>query len=458
MLAPVAITDTTLAARRVADALDETAVAELCLTRIPYCPHSPTIRQAAYLALNVREAFYGGAAGGGKSDALLMGALQYVHVPGYAALILRRNYQDLTLPGALMTRAEAWLAPTDAQSKDGGRKWVFPSGAVLQFGHLEHARQRFRYQSSEFQYIGFDEVTQFPELVYRYLFTRLRRLKGGSVPLRMRAAANPDGEGLAWVKNRFVDPKTRGRRVFIPAKLKDNPHLDEKSYRESLMELDPVTRKRMLDGDWEASDGGTHFQRHWFKPTPPVRTAPHVTRVRFWDLASTEPSPNKDPDWTVGVLMARRNDVFIVEDVIRKQVRPGEVERMIQATAEMDGPDVTVGVEQEPGAAGKLYVNVIRKLVRGYPFRVRPAIGTKVIRARPWANAVEADEVRIVPGSWNSVFVDEHEEFPGGGHDDQVDAAGGAYWCLTKQQGSAPEAEGEREPRRGGGSVYSGTM
>ena len=150
-----------------------------------YIPHSPTAKQLAFLLLDIPEALYGGAAGGGKSDALLMAALQYVSVPSYAALLLRRTYADLSLPGALMSRAFEWLIPTDARWKSSEKTWVFPSGATLTFGYLDHSGSEYRYQSSEFQFIGFDELTQFRESQYRYLFSRLRRLADDSVPLSL---------------------------------------------------------------------------------------------------------------------------------------------------------------------------------------------------------------------------------------------------------------------------------
>src|SRR4051812_7334087 len=99
------------------------------LTRwIPHYPHPP---QEAFLSLDCREAMYGGAAGGGKSDALLMAALQYVDVPGYSALILRRTFPDLALPGAIMDRSKEWLHGTDAHWNENERRWTFPSGATL---------------------------------------------------------------------------------------------------------------------------------------------------------------------------------------------------------------------------------------------------------------------------------------------------------------------------------------
>jgi hypothetical protein len=246
-------------------------LAEMGITKPRWVPHSPTERQKLFLDLKDKEAFFGGAAGGGKSDALLMAALQYVHVPNYSALILRRSFADLSLPNAIMSRAREWLSGTKAKWKDTEKTWVFPSGATLTFGYLESENDKYRYQSAEFQFVGFDEVSQFTESQYTYLFSRLRRLISVDVPLRMRSASNPGGVGARWVYARFIpedftpdqsrdikvfEKFSRNedgdivRRVFIPAMLEDNPYLDRKGYEESLYELDPVTKAQLLRGDW----------------------------------------------------------------------------------------------------------------------------------------------------------------------------------------------------------------
>jgi Terminase large subunit, T4likevirus-type, N-terminal len=248
-----------------------TARDPLAVRMTRYVPHTPHPRQHVFLTLNTREAFYGGAAGGGKSDALLMAALQYVDVPGYSALLVRRTYTELALPGAIMDRAIEWLAGTDARWNQQDKVFEFPSGASLAFGYLQHAADKFRYQSAEFQFVGFDEVSQFPEADYRYLFSRLRKPTAGplsGVPLRMRSASNPGGIGHHWVRSRFVRreqqeddvaPPEAGERVFVRARLADNPSLDQVSYEESLAELSSVYRRQLLDGDWDVREGGSCF-------------------------------------------------------------------------------------------------------------------------------------------------------------------------------------------------------
>lgn len=224
-----------------------------------YVPHDPTPKQKQFLDLTCLEALYGGAAGGGKSDALLMAALMYANTPGYAALLLRRTYTDLSLPGAIMDRSHQWLEGTSAHWNGTDKRWSFPSGATLTFGYLDSERDRYRYQGAEFQFIGLDELTQFSERAYRYMISRLRRCAGVSVPLRVRGASNPGDIGHAWVKRRFIDGDTDGT-VFIPASLDDNPHLDREAYTESLNRLDAHTRKQLLQGVWEMDSGGLVYR------------------------------------------------------------------------------------------------------------------------------------------------------------------------------------------------------
>lgn len=238
------------------------SILERTLALNPYIPHLPTPRQIAFLRLECLDALYGGAAGGGKSDALLMAALQFVEVPGYSALLLRRTLPELRLPGGLIDRAFEWLNASGATWRAQEAKWVFPSGATLQFGYCEREQDVHRYQSSEFQFVGMDEATQFTERQLRYLFSRLRRRVDIPVPLRYRLASNPGNVGHDYVKGRYITHPDD--RVFVPAKLDDNPHIDREQYLRSLAQLDPLTRQQLLAGDWDAVAGG-RFLRDWFR-------------------------------------------------------------------------------------------------------------------------------------------------------------------------------------------------
>jgi hypothetical protein len=265
---------------------DERAAASLAR----YCPLVPTAKQMAFLDLRGREALFGGAAGGGKSIALLMAALQHVHIPGYAALILRKDTQRLALAGGLIPRSLAWLAGHPGLHWNAARReWSFPTSAApatIQFGYLPHPDSKYRYASSEFHYIAFDELTELGEEEYRFLFSRLRRTTTSGLPLRVRAASNPGNVGHTWVKQRFIDEgrpsigleaiggaahqgdSTRefdahrtpivmsDERTFLPSRIADNPHLDAVSYRQSLASLPPLARQRLLHGDWSVCETG----------------------------------------------------------------------------------------------------------------------------------------------------------------------------------------------------------
>lgn len=220
-----------------------------------------------------REALYGGAAGGGKSYALLMAALQYVHEPTYRALIIRRTYKQLSKSDSILSTAEEWLLPRKdvGYSKD-SHCFRFPSGARLEFGHMEHEKNKFDYQGAAYHFVAYDELTQFEEPMYTYLFSRQRRRAESTIPTRMRSASNPGGVGHEWVKKRFIEAETRKPAVmFVPARLDDNrsastgePNIDQADYLESLKELDPITRLQLERGDWDAYAGG-RFKREWFR-------------------------------------------------------------------------------------------------------------------------------------------------------------------------------------------------
>ena len=265
----------------------------------PYIIETPTPKQQAFLLLDCKEAMYGGAAGPGKSSALLMAALQYVDVPGYAALILRRTYADLALPGAIMDRSHLWLQETDAHWSSSDKTWTFPSGATLTFGYLANENDKYRYQSAEFQAICFDELTQFTATQYTYLFSRLRRKINVDVPLRMRVASNPGGDGHGWVYDRFMpdlSPEAAAHRrltgrIFVPGRMTDNPHIDQAAYRESLSELDDITRQQLEEGLWVTDASARPFDREWWRGVNrySIAAPQHriVGRYHSYDTATT---------------------------------------------------------------------------------------------------------------------------------------------------------------------------
>ena len=239
-----------------------------------------------------------------------MAALQYVHVPDYAALLLRRSYQDLSLPDALIPRAQEWLAGTDARWDGQLHQWRFLSGAVVQFGYLDTPEDQYRYQSSAYQFVGFDELTQFAEAQYRYLFSRLRALEGSSVPLRMRGATNPGGRGHHWVRRRLVDSRSRvDGAAYVPARCSDNPHL-RADYAASLEHLDPVTRARYRDGDWDIAEDSLLVYPEW-DPYEMCGEPPKDTPIRLCVVGA---DPGLSDPYAVEVMLLDWDDHWWIVD------------------------------------------------------------------------------------------------------------------------------------------------
>lgn len=276
--------------------------------------------------------------------------------------------------------------------------------------------------------ISVDELTHFSKTNYEYIFTRVRKLAGSNIPLKIRGASNPPDEGQGvWVYDRFVNPKTKEDGVvFLPAGMDDNPFLDKDSYTAMFKNVDPVTRARLLDGQWTIKRSGNMFKREWFETVdnPPI----HRRRVRAWDLAAAMVTgKTKDPDYTVGALVSEYKGVFYIEDITRARKRPEETERLQGDCAKSDGRRTMIREEQEPGSSG---IGVIdskaRSVFKGYNYKGVRTSGNKINRAEIFSAASERGHVKIVRGCRNvDDMFDELEVFPTvafGIHDDIVDA------------------------------------
>jgi predicted phage terminase large subunit-like protein len=360
------------------------------------------------------------------------------------------------MSGGLIEVAHDWLDLTDAAWHGGNREWTFPSGATLRFGYLRTASDLKQYKGPSYSFCGFDELTSFPEALYRGMFRILRQPREGlitEVPVRMRAASNPGDIGHTWVKSRFIDPKSRKPNVrFIPAKITDNPHLDIDAYvRQALSQMSPVDQARLINGDWDVMEEGGKFHRDKFVIVDAAEVPPPVRAVRYWDLAATLESPsNTDPDYTCGILLeVDRAGVFTVRHIVHGRYSDSAVEDIVRETAREDGRRVEVYIEQEPGASGKLVVSHFQRTVlSGFICNAGlPRGGDKEVRARPVAAAVANSLVRVVRGPHLHEFLDECTIFPNGAHDDFVDSLSGAHSKLT-----------ERVAVRGRTSVARGTI
>jgi predicted phage terminase large subunit-like protein len=225
-------------------------------------------------------------------------------------------------------------------------------------------------------------------------------------------------------------------RVFVPARLSDNPTLsgNDPQYVTRLSGLDPVTRARLRDGDWLVKPAaGLLFKRAWFDIVAVPPSSAEST-VRRWDLAATEAKDGRDPDWTVGARWSRTKDgTFYVEDMVRLQGRPLQVEQAILDTAKRDGSDVKIVIPQDPGAAGIFAADNLTRKLYGYDVHTARETGDKKTRVRPVSAQAEQRHIKLVRGEWNEAWLQEHEAFPDGVHDDQVDTSSGAFAALEPE-------------------------
>ena len=407
-----------------------------------YIKGTPHPKQHLFLCLDdVEELFFGGAAGPGKSWALLAASLQYADQPDYNGLLVRRNYPDLAQPGGLLSLSHEWLDGSDAHWDGTNKRWDFPVGGSLSFGHMDNPADLKRYKGGEYQFIGIDELTDFQEREAMFFHSRLRRRVGSKIPLRWRGGSNPGGPGHEWVKVRYVDAEPSADRAFIPATIYDNPYVDIQAYLKGLAKLDPVTRARLIKGDWDVRDRGGIFDRSWFTKFldfPPVEV---IARYRAWDLAATDTPTSKE---TAGILMSRTlTGQFVVEHAIHGKWTPGPRDGVILQAAMLDGESTRVLIEEEPGSGGITQNSALIRMLAGYRAESVKVTGDKFVRAGALASQAEAGNVTLVRGRWNHDFLEQlHVASPEGDMlIDMMDAASLAFnrLLLTPLSSSAIE-------------------
>ena len=421
--------------------------------------------QEAFLATAADIALYGGAAGGGKSWAILAGPLRHIDNPEFGAVIFRRNSVQVRNEGGLWDESSKIYPLIGATPSESILQWKFPKGSKLKFSHLEHEKTKYDWQGAQIPFIGWDELTHFTRSQFLYLLTRNRSTCG--VRPYMRATTNPDADSwvadfIAWwidqetgyaipersgviryftavggeivwadtpdqLLARYPDLTAHDTKsfTFITASVFDNKILLEKdpSYLGNLKAQSLVERERLLNGNWKIRpSAGLYFTRSYF---PVVDAAPaNARRVRAWDLAGTEAEEGQTPDWTAGLKMSRdEHGTFYIEHVERLQASPEKVERAIINTASADGQPVRIRIPQDPGQAGKSQAKYLVGQLAGYDVKTQRVTGDKVTRARPASAQAEAGNIKIVRGGWNEAFLNEVENFPStNAKDDQVDA------------------------------------
>ena len=234
--------------------------------------------QTDFLAAGEKDVLYGGAAGGGKSFAMLIDPLRSCHMKGHRALILRRSMPELR---ELIDKSRELYprAFPGTKFREVEKIWNFPSGAKIEFGFLEKDADVYRYQGQAYSWIGFDEITHLPtEFGWNYLASRLRTTDP-KIKTYLRCTANPGGVGAHWVRKRYLEPTDPNKsfigedgltRKFIPARLMDNPYLaQDGEYERMLLSLPPIQRKQLLEGNWEVNEGAAFVE---FDPSVHVVT------------------------------------------------------------------------------------------------------------------------------------------------------------------------------------------
>lgn len=442
--------------------------------------------QSRLLASSAQLVIYGGQAGGGKTYGLLMDPLADVGWSGFRGLLLRKTLKAIGAQGGPWDVASSIYPRLGATSRGFPHyEWTFPSGAKLSFAQIHDDGDLDAHQGSQYTWMGFDEGTHFTEKQFWYLAARLRAAFGQPPPgtlLRIRVTCNPDPRSfIARLIQWYWDPRTGfpiperdgviryiardGDRIiegasprevreqaphlfvdmegkplhwsqvclsftFIRSTLADNRKLMEAdpAYLARLRQLDPVTRRQWLDGNWLSVSSGEFFMGRWF---PRLLSAPTVVRtVRFWDLAG---SKRRRSDFLAGVKLGLlESGSCVVLDVVNMKGTPSEHEETIRATTQADGHDCEVWVEEEKGAAGQILVDTwSRNLLRGYYVNASPTGNEdKQSRAKLPSSAAEKGHIFVLERSWTEEFMGQLEAFPDGQHDDMVDGLTGAWHRL----------------------------
>lgn len=434
--------------------------------------------QTMFMASSADIVIYGGAAGGGKTYALLLEALRHKDVKGFGAVIFRHNYNQITAEGGLWDASQNLFSqvPDAHPRKSPKLHWRFDGGAKLNFAHIEREEDLKSWQGTEIAYIGFDELTHFTKHQFLYMLSRNRSTCG--IRPYMRATCNPDSDSWVaefiswWIDQEtgFAIPERSGQIrwmcvlnnsimwgdspeelaakyevdvrdcksvTFIASRLEDNRILMEKDpgYLANLKALPEVDMERLLKGNWKIkASAGKFFKRTHIGPARMLTEIPKdiVYWCRAWDIAATDETEEGDPDFTASVLMGKRSDgTFVIADVTNDLIKAGDVENMIATTSLSDrakyGAIYHIHLPQDPGAAGKIVVKNYIKMLAGFNVSSDPVSGSKELRATPLSAQWQNGNVYVLIADWNEMYFNQMESFPASKHDDMVDASSDAF-------------------------------
>jgi predicted phage terminase large subunit-like protein len=444
--------------------------------------------QEDFLSSSADIAFYGGAAGAGKTFALLMEPLRHINIPNFGAVTFRRTMPQITSEGGLWDTSYQLYFAYNGRPINMPLRWTFPKKVKFTFHHLQYENTVHNWDGSQIPLLMFDEAQHFTEKQIFYMLTRNRSTCG--IYPYCRGTCNPDPDSFLLkllLQAGFVNEKTgypiyenSGKLMwfvridgklywdrapdklckrfkksipksftFIPGRLTDNKILMrlDPGYEANLKAQPEYERLRLEMGNWFARpNAGDLFKRHYWKPIDYDNVPSLIRAVRYWDRAATVPNDkNPDPNWTVGILIGECvYGKYYILDVIRDRIEPYDVQQLILKTAEFDGEDVEVWIEQDPGQAGKYertsYEQAFEKVGKSVSFYEKGS-GSKLSMWKPFAIEVKRGNVYVIKASWNNDFMNEMEGVTDGtqdGHDDQADASSGGFAILTgESSGSA---------------------
>lgn len=433
----------------------------------------------------------GGGAGGGKTRMCLTKYLGYLSDPNFRGVVLRQSIPQLSVSGGIIDESHQIYPYWGGIYKTQAKKWVFPSGATLQFAAIGDDRDLPGWQGSQLTNILIDEAAEWTEKQIIFLLSRIRsaNFKG---KMQMVLSANPSNvsylyqwvlplldkktgvpkEGTEDIVRWFVNVeekirwgdspeelfkewgrgKTLGKDFipksfrFVPLSIFQNKILLENNpdYLAGLLAQSKVNQLRFVHGSWTAiPDGGTYWKADWCKIIRPNEVPDDLTMVRGYDFAGSAPSAGlPNPDWTVGVKMGRSKSTgcYYVLDVNRFRKNTHEVLQEVIQTAEMDGIFVQVVIPRDTAAGGKFaYAFTVQRLAEA-GIATRPDVqsghANKLQKFQPFCSVSEAGLVYIVEAEWNDDYINELSMFAGGSRslkDDQVDATSTCFKFLAKQ-------------------------